>query len=85
MGVAPKMRYCLWKSIENHHIPTTDSYFLNLYLINDEVQLCKKKNVGAPCYNASCLQYRTILINRVVISSIGNKTLRNRIFLSTFR
>jgi hypothetical protein len=72
MGGAPKMRYCLWKSIGNHHIPTTDSYFLNLYLINDEVQLCKK-NVGAPYYDSSCLQYRTILINRVVISSIENK------------
>ena len=43
MGGAPKMRYYLWKSIGNHHIPTTDSYFLNLYLINDKVQLCKKK------------------------------------------
>ena len=46
-GGAPKMRYCLWKSIGNHHIPTTDSYFLNLYLINDEVQLCKKKKTLA--------------------------------------
>ena len=32
MGGAPKMRYCLWKSIGNHHIPTTDKLLFKFVL-----------------------------------------------------
>ena len=73
------MRYCLWKSIGNHHIPTTDKLHFK-FVLNKTTKCNYAKNVGAPCYNASCLQYRTILINRVVISGIENKSLRNLFF-----
>ena len=83
MGRAPKMRYCLWKSIKNHHIPTTDKLLFK-FILNKTMKCNYVKKLALFYHDASCLQSYTVLIDRVIMRDTENKTPPNLIFLGTF-
>ena len=47
MGELLKMRYCLWKSIKNHHISTTDKLLFK-YVVNKTTKCNYTKMLAFP-------------------------------------
>ena len=47
MGELLKMRYCLWKSIKNHHISTTDKLLFK-FVLNKTMQCNYAKMLTIP-------------------------------------